>query len=210
MEKACVWWIQRHICCHCLSPQSPPTPGQMCLYAVVGVASLPAALPMHSSVEAHSSFQLHQIQWRYSSKYPFRLVDIYNQPFIFLNIRKLSSFVWSWWLPWSLKRLRQKEVPSRWWKTGQLFKSEQHFIIFKFSQNTRAPPSTTIYKLQISCRGGSKGSGSRGSGRSNHPSGDDNDDGLSGSGIKTDKPPCVGLCYYNKLHGLPIETTTPR
>ena len=121
MEQACVWWFQLHICCHYLSPQSPLIPGQMCLYAVVGVASLPAALPMHSAVEAHSSFQLHQIQWRYSSKYPFRLVDIFNQPFIFLKIRKLSSFVWSWWLPWSLKRLRQKEVPSRWWKTGQLF-----------------------------------------------------------------------------------------
>ena len=119
-EKACVWWIQQHICCHCLSPQSPPTPGQMRLYAVVGVASLPIALPMHSSVEAHSSFQLHQTQWRYSYKYPFRLGDNLKSTFVFLNIRKLSSFVWSWWLPWSLKRLRQKEAPSRWWKTGEL------------------------------------------------------------------------------------------
>ena len=60
------------------------------------------------------------------------------------------------------------------------------------------------------CRGGSKGSGSRGSGRSNHPSGDDGDGGIGGSGIRTDKPPCVGLCYYNKLHGIPQESTTPR
>ena len=97
-----------------------PTPGQMRLYAVVGVASLPTALPMHSSVEAHSSLQLHQTQWRYSYKYPFRLGDNLQPTFVFLNIRKLSSSVWSWWLPWSLKRLRQKEVPSRWWKTGQL------------------------------------------------------------------------------------------
>ena len=59
-------------------------------------------------------------------------------------------------------------------------------------------------------RGGSKGSGSRGSGRSNHPSGEDGDSGIGGSGIRTDKPPCVGLCYYNKLHGIPIESTTPR
>merc|ERR1711936_444525 len=75
---------------------------------------------------------------------------------------------------------------------------------------TEAVPAKGGSKSMMKNRGGSKGSGSRGSGRSNHPSGDDNDDGLSGSGIKTDKPPCVGLCYYNKLHGLPIETTTPR
>ena len=60
------------------------------------------------------------------------------------------------------------------------------------------------------CRGGSKGSGSRGSGRSNHPSGDDGDGGIGGGGVRTDKPPCVGLCYYNKLHGIPQESTTPR
>ena len=83
MEQACVWWIQRHICCHCLSPQ-----GQMRLYAVVGVASLPAALPMHSSVEAHSSFQLHQIQWRYSHKYPLRPGDNLLPTFYLLQHQK--------------------------------------------------------------------------------------------------------------------------
>ena len=88
MEEACVWWFQRHICCHCLSPQSPPTPGQMCLYAVVGMASLPAALPMHSSVEAHSSFQLHQIQWRYSHKYPLRPGDNLLPTFYLLQHQK--------------------------------------------------------------------------------------------------------------------------
>ena len=62
----------------------------------------------------------------------------------------------------------------------------------------------------LNFRGGSKGSGSRGSGRSNHPSGEDGDSGVGGSGIRTDKPPCVGLCYYNKLHGIPLESTTPR
>ena len=69
--------------------------------------------------------------------------------------------------------------------------------------------SLVIHNL-LHYRGGSKGSGSRGSGRSNHPSGEDGDSGVGGSGIRTDKPPCVGLCYYNKLHGIPIESTTPR
>merc|ERR1712032_1245356 len=70
-----------------------------------------------------------------------------------------------------------------------------------------AAPAKGGSKSMMKNRGGSKGSGSRGSGRSNHPSGED---GVSGIGIRTDKPPCFGLCYYNKLHGIPIESTTPR
>merc|ERR1712212_516745 len=58
-----------------------------------------------------------------------------------------------------------------------------------------AAPAKGGSKSMMKNRGGSKGSGSSGSG---------------GSGIRTDKPPCVGLCYYNKLHGIPIESTTPR
>ena len=70
--------------------------------------------------------------------------------------------------------------------------------------------SVCVCNLGNNFRGGSKGSGSRGRGVSNHPSGEDGDSGVGGSGIRTDKPPCVGLCYYNKLHGIPLESTTPR
>ena len=95
---------------------------------------------------------------------------------------------WRWWLP---KQHPQKGDRSQWWRTGGFC--------------GRDP-----WQYLSNCRGGSKGSGSRGSGRSNHPSGDDSDGGIGGSGIRTDKPPCVGLCYYNKLHGIPQESTTPR
>merc|ERR1712037_548380 len=63
---------------------------------------------------------------------------------------------------------------------------------------TEAAPAKGGSKSMMKNRGGSKGSGSRGRGVSNHPSGEDGDSGVGGSGIRTDKPPCVGLCYYTK------------
>jgi len=57
-------------------------------------------------------------------------------------------------------------------------------------------------------RGGSK-SGSRGSGKSNHPKGGD-DNGIGGHGVKTDKPPCVGICHYNRLFGIVTPAPQPR
>merc|ERR1712013_637350 len=47
-------------------------------------------------------------------------------------------------------------------------------------------------------RGGSKG-GSRGSGKSNHPKGGGDDSGIGGHGVKTERPPCVGICHYNRI-----------
>ena len=110
----------------------------------------------------------------------------------FASIGRVLSFVWPWWFSSSLRQHLLREAQSPWWRTGE----------FWFTQFP--------WHNLLHYRGGSKGSGSRGSGRSNHPSGEDGDSGVGGSGIRTDKPPCVGLCYYNKLHGIPIETTTPR
>merc|ERR1711936_87104 len=83
-------------------------------------------------------------------------------------------------------------------------------LVLVIAMVAEAAPAKGGSKSMMKNRGGSKGSGSRGSGRSNHPTGEDGDSGIGGSGIRTDKPPCVGLCYYNKLHGIPIESTTPR
>merc|ERR1719192_521332 len=51
-------------------------------------------------------------------------------------------------------------------------------------------------------RGGSKG-GSRGSGKSNHPKG-------GGDDVKTEKPPCVGICHYNRIFGIVTPEPKPR
>jgi len=58
-------------------------------------------------------------------------------------------------------------------------------------------------------RGGSK-SGSRGSGKSNHAKGGGDDNGIGGHGVKTDKPPCVGICHYNRLFGIVTPAPKPR
>ena len=74
-----------------------------------------------------------------------------------------------------------------------------------------AHPGTPVVFL-VSCvhdRGGSKG-GSRGSGKSNHPKGGGEDNGIGGHGVKTDKPPCVGICHYNRLFGIVTPAPKPR
>merc|ERR1711973_452376 len=58
-------------------------------------------------------------------------------------------------------------------------------------------------------RGGSKG-GSRGSGKSNHPKGGGDDSGIGGHGVKTEKPPCVGICHYNRIFGIVTPEPKPR
>ena len=66
-----------------------------------------------------------------------------------------------------------------------------------------------VSSLTVIDRGGSK-SGSRGSGKSNHAKGGGDDNGIGGHGVKTDKPPCVGICHYNRLFGIVTPAPKPR
>ena len=72
-----------------------------------------------------------------------------------------------------------------------------------------AHPGTFSRLMRSWHRGGSKG-GSRGSGKSNHPKGGGEDNGIGGHGVKTDKPPCVGICHYNRLFGIVTPAPKPR
>ena len=131
MEQAWVWWIQRHIYVVIVWVHRalPPRVKCDCTPLWGWRPSLLHCLCTHQ-LRPIPHFNYIRYNEGTLTNIPSDREIIYCQPFIFFNIRNLSSFVWSWWLPWSLKRLRQKEVPSRWWKTGQLFESEQHFIIF--------------------------------------------------------------------------------
>jgi len=50
-------------------------------------------------------------------------------------------------------------------------------------------------------RGNKRGSSTKGGGKSNHAEGDGGL-GLGRSQGKSEKPPCVGICHYNRIHGI--------
>ena len=81
----------------------------------------------------------------------------------------------------------------------------------KKNENVVAPEkkSSENFIWGTFCRGGSKG-GSRGSGKSNHPKGGGDDSGIGGHGVKTEKPPCVGICHYNRIFGIVTPEPKPR
>merc|ERR1712107_476551 len=58
--------------------------------------------------------------------------------------------------------------------------------------------------------GAMKKGGSRGSGKSNHPKGGGDDSGIGGHGVKTEKPPCVGICHCNRIFGIVTPEPKPR
>ena len=104
----------------------------------------------------------------------------------------MLSSVWLWQPSSWLRQLLQER--------GQWRKEEGELIL------------GLLLGYLVSCvhdRGGSKG-GSRGSGKSNHPKGGGEDNGIGGHGVKTDKPPCVGICHYNRLFGIVTPAPKPR
>merc|ERR1712013_410709 len=42
------------------------------------------------------------------------------------------------------------------------------------------------------------------------PKGGGDDSGIGGHGVKTEKPPCVGICHYNRIFGIVTPEPKPR